>query len=70
MTESQLLGDHESIHLAKMLIEEHGDRAACHARSNADRLMKIEDIEGGESWLRIAHAVDMLLQAEEASTVH
>jgi hypothetical protein len=70
MTKSELLGDHESLHLAKMLIEEHGDRAACHARGNADRLMRVEDVEGGESWMRIAQAVELLLQAEKADMVH
>ena len=70
MKKSEMLGDHESIHLAKMLIEEHGDRAVCHARSNADRLMRVDDIEGGESWMRIAHAVELLLQAENADAVH
>ena len=70
MKKSELLGDHESLYLAKMLIEEHGDRAACHARSNADRLMKVEDVEGGESWIRIAQAVELLLETGGADTVH
>lgn len=70
MTKSELLGDHESLHLAKMLIEEHGDRAVCHARSNADRLMRVEDIEGGESWMRIAKAVELLLEGEKADILH
>jgi hypothetical protein len=70
MTKSELLGDHESLHLAKMLIEEHGDQAVSHARSNADRLMRVDDIEGGESWMRIAQAVEFLLQAEKADSLH
>ena len=70
MKKSEMLGDHESVYLAKMLIEEHGDRAACHARSNADLLMRVEDVEGGESWMRIAHAVELLLNTEDAGTLH
>jgi len=70
MKKSEMFGDHESVYLAKMLIEEHGDRAACHARSNADRLMRVEDVEGGESWMRIAQAVELLLNTEDAGTLH
>lgn len=70
MKKSEMLDDHESLYLAKMLIEEHGDRAACHARSNADRLMRVEDVEGGESWMRIADAVELLLKTEDAGTLH
>ena len=70
MTKSRILGDHESLHLAKMLIEEHGPLAAHHARSNADRLLRVEDVEGGESWMRIAQAVDLLLETEHSGTLH
>lgn len=70
MTKSELLGDQESLHLAKMLIEEHGDQAVCHARSNADRLLRVEDIDGCESWMRIAKAVELLLEGEKADILH
>ena len=70
MSISNVLGDQESLRLAKMLIEEHGISAAQHARSNADRLMKVNDIEGKNSWMRIADAVDSLLEREDAGTLH
>ncbi len=70
MTRSNVLGDQESLRLAKMLIEEHGSSAAQHARSNADRLMKVNDIDGNNSWIRIAEAVDSLLEREGAGTLH
>jgi len=70
MSRSNTLGDEESLHLAKMLIEEHGDSAAQHARSNADRLMRVNDIDGRDSWERIAEAVDSLLEREGIGKLH
>ena len=70
MSKPHLPGDHESLHLAKMLIEEHGDSAAQHARRNADRLMKVNDEDGRDSWIRIAQAVDLLLDNSGSGTLH
>jgi len=70
MPKSYIPGDLESLQLAKMLIEEHGDIAALLARNNADRLMKVHDIEGRDSWIRIARAVDTLLEPYGAGTLH
>jgi hypothetical protein len=70
MSRSNVLGDQESLRLAKMLIEEHGSNAAQHARSNAERLMKVNDIDGRDSWERIASAVDSLLDREGADLLH
>jgi hypothetical protein len=70
MSRSNVLGDQESLCLAKMLIEEHGSSAAQHARSNADRLMKVNDIEGRDSWEQIADAVDSLLEREGIGKLH
>jgi hypothetical protein len=70
MSRSDLSDDQESLHLAKMLIEEHGPDAARYARSNADRLSKVQDCDGRDSWMRIAKAVDSLLELQDADTVH
>lgn len=70
MTRLNALEQQESLHLAKMLIAEHGDRAAQHARRNAERLKRINDPDGHESWIRIAHAVDLLLVDNHAGTLH
>ncbi|MGD8810389.1 MAG: hypothetical protein PVG24_12340 [Gammaproteobacteria bacterium] len=70
MSRSNAPGQQESLNLAKMLIAEHGDRAAHHARRNAERLKRIEDPEGHDSWIRIAYAVDLLLVGSGAGTLH
>jgi len=70
MSRSNVIGDQESLRLAKMLIEEHGSSAAAHARSNADRLMKVDDVEGRDSWMQIADAVVLLLELEGVDRRH
>ena len=70
MSRSNVIGDQESLRLAKMLIEEHGSSAAAHARSNADRLMKVDDVEGRDSWMQIADAVVLLLELEDVDRRH
>ena len=70
MSRSNVIGDQESLRLAKMLIEEHGTSAAEHARSNADRLMRVNDIDGRDSWMQIADAVVLLLELKGADHIH
>ena len=70
MSRSNAIGDQESLRLARMLIEEHGDSAVAHARNNAARLMKVSDIEGSDSWTQIADAVVLLLDLEDTDRRH
>ncbi len=64
MTKSPMLEEHESLYLAKVLIEEHGELAADHARRQAEQLLREANVEGGAAWLRVARAVDMLLDGQ------
>ena len=70
MSRANAIGDQESLRLAKMLIEEHGDSAVDHARNNAARLLKVSDVEGSDSWTQIADAVVLLLELEDVDRRH
>ena len=61
MYRTELIGDEESKRLARMLLEHFGERALQHARSNAEKLLYSDDIQGGAAWMRVARAVDGLL---------
>jgi len=65
-----MLKEHESLYLAKMLIEEHGYLASDHAKRQAQQLLRDADVEGGAAWMRVARAVDMLLEGEGSGTLH
>ncbi len=64
MTKSPMLKEHESLYLAKVLIEEHGELAAEHAKRQAERFLREADVEGGAAWMRVARAIDMLLDGQ------
>ena len=70
MYRHEMISEQESWRLAKMLIEEHGERALCHARNNAEKLLLGDDIFGGAAWMRVARAVDVLLENEWTGKVH
>jgi hypothetical protein len=70
MVKLQMRKEHQSLYLAKMLIEEHGDLASEHAKRQAQRLIGEADVEGGAAWMRIARAVDMLLDGQGSGTLH
>ena len=70
MSRANAIGDQESLRLAKMLIEEHGDSAVDHARNNAAGLLKVSDVEGSDSWTQIADAVVLLLELEDVDRRH
>jgi hypothetical protein len=70
MVKSHMLKEHESLYLAKMLIEEHGDLASDHAKRQAQQLLRDADVEGGAAWMRVARAVDMLLEGQGSGTLH
>lgn len=64
MYRTELIGDEESKRLAKTLLEHFGARASQQARSNAEKLLVGNDIQGGAAWMRVARAVDGLLTHE------
>lgn len=70
MYRNDMISKLESWRLAKLLIEQHGDCALRHARNNAEKLLFGDDIPGGNSWMRVARAVDVLLENEYTGRVH
>ena len=49
---------------AKLLVDQHGDRAPIHAAMRADEMLDEGDMEGRAVWLRIVKAVGVLLDTE------
>jgi hypothetical protein len=70
MTQSELISEQESWRIAKLLIEMHGRGALRHARDEAERSLFSDDIMGGAAWMRVARAVDTLLENEWNGTIH
>ena len=70
MYRTEHIGEQESWRLAKMLIEQHGEKALWHARKNAEKLLFGDDIQGGAAWMRVARAVDVLLEHHWTGKIH
>lgn len=70
MNREIMISEQESWRLAKMLIEEHGEKALRHARNNAEKLLFGDDIQGGAAWMRVARAVGTLLDNQWTGKVH
>ena len=56
-----MITDLEIYHSASVLIRHHGDDAAIHAAQMIDEMLDRGDMDGRETWKRIAAAVDRLM---------
>ena len=57
---------------AKLLIDQHGDKAPIHAAMRADEMLEAGDMNGKAVWVRIMKAIGELLAKEppERTRVH
>ena len=55
---------------AKLLSDQHGDKAAIHAAMRADELLEAADMEGSAMWRRIIRAIEEMQLTQANGATH